>query len=219
MSKKITVTGIGNVNTKPDYVEISITIETEHKDYEKTMELSAEKNQQLIDALCQFGFEKESLKTTSFDIDTRYKSVKDTKGDYHSVFRGYEVRQRLKLSFDFSMKTLSKALCAISNSESHPEFSVRFTVKDKNAINEKMLRTATANAKKNAEILCDAAGVKLGNLISINYSWDELDVYSHTRYELNDCAPCEAETKFSEIDINPEDISVSDSATFEWEII
>ena len=70
---------------------------------------------------------------------------------------------------------------------------------------------------KKAEILCDASGVVLGKLLSIEYNWGELDICSDTRYSLaEDClvAPMMANC----IDIEPDDITVSDTAVFVWEI-
>ena len=85
------------------------------------------------------------------------------------------------------------------------------------AINEEMLRSATINAKRKAEILCDASGAKLGNLIAIDYNWGELDIYSHTRFDC--CEEAMAPMKACSIDIDPEDIDVSDTATFVWELV
>ena len=73
------------------------------------------------------------------------------------------------------------------------------------------------NAKRKAEILCEASGVKLGDLIAIDYNWGELDIYSHTRYDCCEDAlyPMAASKA---IDIDPDDIDVSDTATFVWEL-
>lgn len=88
---------------------------------------------------------------------------------------------------------------------------------DATAINEEMLRSATANAKRKAEVLCDAAGVKLGDLVSINYSWGELNIYSDTNYGLaKDCLADPMTVRA--IDIEPDDIDIRDTATFVWEI-
>ena len=161
------------------------------------------------------GFEKGSVKTTNFSVRTDYDRVKDRNGNYQSVFCGYEVTHNLKLAFDLDMGRLSQALSAIAGCLSHPQLSVAFTVKDATAINEEMLRSATANAKKKAEILCEASGVTMGDLIAIDYNWGELDIYSHTRYDCcEDAMPLMAKS----IDIDPDDIDVSDTATFVWEI-
>ena len=211
MARTITVKGIGKASAKPDYVVLSMTLESKHKDYDKAMEMAADHIQHLNETLCGAGFEKGSVKTTNFNVRTDYDRVKDRNG----VFCGYEVTHNLKLAFDFDMGRLSLALSAIAGCLSHPQLSVAFTVKNATAINEEMLRSSTANAKKKAEILCEASGVTMGDLIAIDYNWGELDIYSHTRYECcEDTMPLMAKS----IDIDPEDIDVSDTATFVWEI-
>ena len=79
-----------------------------------------------------------------------------------------------------------------------------------------MLRSAASNAKRKAEILCDASGVTMGELISIDYNWGELDIYSHTCY--NSCEDVMPIMARGAVDIDPEDIDVTDTATFVWEI-
>lgn len=215
MARTITVKGIGKASAKPDYVVFSMTLESKHKDYDKAMDMAADHIQQLNETLCGIGFEKGSVKTTNFSVRTDYDRVKDRNGNYQNVFCGYEVTHNLKLAFGFDMGRLSLALSAIAGCLSHPQLSVAFTVKDATAINEAMLRSAAANAKKKAEILCEASGVTMGDLIAIDYNWGELDIYSHTRYDCcEDAIPLMAKS----IDIDPDDIDVSDTATFIWEI-
>lgn len=217
MNKTITVKGIGNVTARPDYVVISMGLESMNKEYEKAMELAAKNIGLLTDTLVDSGFEKEALKTTNFNVRTDYDSVRKKDGSYESVFRGYVVSHNLKVEFDFETDRPSKALSAIGSCLAHPQMSIAFTVKDPTAINEEMLRAATANARRKAEILCEAAEKKLGDLLSIEYNWGELNIYSNTRYEMaEDClaAPMMAKS----IAFEPDDINVSDTATFVWEI-
>ena len=62
------------------------------------------------------------------------------------------VNHRLKVSFDFDAKVLSKALGTIAGCIAEPELSISFTVKEPSAVNEALLKSATINAKKKAEI-------------------------------------------------------------------
>jgi len=216
MGKTITVKGVGKASARPDYVVLSMVLETNHIDYDKAMDMAAEHIQNLNETLEGIGFEKGSVKTTNFNVRTDYEREKDHFGNYKSVFNGYEVTHNLKLAFDFSMDRLAQALSAIAGCMSHPQLSVAFTIKDATAINEEMLRSATANAKRKAEILCEASGVTLGDLVAIDYNWGELDIYSHTRYGCcEDAMPMMA---CKSIDIDPDDVDVSDTATFVWEI-
>lgn len=219
MPRTITVKGIGKVSAKPDYVVLSMSLQSKDMDYDRAMVLASQHIQHLTETICAIGFEKSDLKTTRFNVGTDYNNIKDRNGNYHKEFAGYVISHNLKLEFDFNMEKLSQALAAIAGCLSHPELSIAFTVKDTTAINEEMLRSATANAKRKAEILCKASGVELGQLLTIDYNWGELDIFSHTQYGLSDDCLYEAAPSMARsIDIEPDDIDVSDTATFVWEI-
>jgi uncharacterized protein YggE len=80
---------------------------------------------------------------------------------------------------------------------------------------EELLIRATENARRKAEVLARASNVTLGDLISIDYNWGDLYLYSNTSYMMeNNCLAF----KTSAPDIEPDDIEVSDTVTFVWEI-
>ena len=216
--KTITVKGVGNVSVKPDYVVLSMSLETRNYDYETAMQEAADRIEHINKSLSTIGFEKESVKTTDFNVRTDYESKKDRNGNYYRVFNGYVVNHRLKVSFDFDTKLLSKALGTIASCIAEPELSISFTVKEPSAVNEALLKSATENAKKKAEILCAASGAKLGDLVNIDYNWGELNIYSRTNYDMEmDCLKAKAATPYS-LDIEPDDIDATDTVTFVWQI-
>lgn len=217
MTRTITVKGIGKVSAKSDYVVLSMSLQAHHMNYEKTMDEATEQFEQLKKSLVSVGFDEESIKTKSFDVRIDQKRVEDKNGNYKYVFNGYIVSHTLKVEFDFDSKMLSYALNAVATCLANPQLTIAFTVKDSTVINEQMLRSATVNAKRKAEILCEASNVKMGQLFSIDYNWGELNIYSKTRYDMDeDCMPMVSMSKL--IDIEPDDIDVSDTATFVWEI-
>ena len=217
MTRTITVKGIGKVSAKSDYVVLSMSLQAHHMNYEKTMDEATEQFEQLKKSLVSVGFDEESIKTKSFDVRIDQKRVEDKNGNYKYVFNGYIVSHTLKVEFDFDSKMLSYALNAVATCLANPQLTIAFTVKNATAINEMMLRSATVNAKRKAEILCEASNVKMGQLLSIDYNWGELNIYSKTRYDMDeDCMPMVSMSKL--IDIEPDDIDVSDTATFVWEI-
>lgn len=218
MQRTITVKGIGNVSAAPDYVVISMSLEAQSMNYDETLELAAKKIEYLNTSLEEIGFEKKSVKTTNFNVRTDYDRVKDNDGNYKSVFSGYVCNHRLKVEFDFDTKRLAQTLYAISKCLALPELSISFTVKDPTAVNSELLRSATINAKEKAKILCDASGVELGELLSIDYNWGELNIVSHTDYMLEEKCLAMPSSSLADIDIEPDDIDVRDTATFIWEI-
>ncbi len=219
MSGTITVKGMGKVSASPDFTVLSMSVESRDLDYEKAMDKASENIENLGKALESVGFEKKAVKTANFNIhaDYEYKHKKD--GTSERVFNGYVVKHDLKVEFDFDSKRLAKALSAVGSCLAHPQLAISFTVKDPTAINEKMLRSAAANARRKAEILCDASGKQLGELLSVDYNWGEPNLASNTRYDMDEnslASPMLA--RCAAVEIEPDDIEVSDSATFTWKM-
>ena len=217
MNKTITVKGIGKATAAPDCVVIYMTLKSRNLNYQLAMEEAANNIDSITSNLIAVGFDKKDIKTTDFDVRTLYESRKKKDGHYQSEFVGYEVDHDLQLRFDFDSKTLSNTLAAIASCVANPNFRIAFTVKDKTAINDEMLRSATINARRKAEVLCEASGAKLGELIAIDYNWGEISIYSNTHYSMDEDCMCMT-AQLPAIEIEPEEISVSDTATFIWAI-
>ena len=215
----ITVKGTGNVSARPDYIVLSLNIEVLSETYDRAMTDASERIKRLQDVAALVGYEKSDLKTTSFNVQTRYENVKDRQGNYKREFAGYACSYHLKLAFGFDSKQLAKVISAIANCGAQPEISVAFTVKSPEKINEELLISATENAKMKAEILCKASGNTLGQLLNIDYNWGELNVFSRTSYDVEDCIqPLMAMSKCAVPEIEPDDIDVSDTVSFPWKI-
>lgn len=214
--RTITVKGIGAVSVKPDLIVLGLSMETTEYEYDAAMKAAAEKIDFLNKALEAAGFEKKSAKTADFRVRADYDRLNDGKGNYTSVFMGYKCRHELKIEFDFDTKRLAKALSEISKCIAKPEISIDFTVKDSSAVSGELLKAAAKNAREKAEILCAASGAKLGELLSIDYNWGELHLYSATDYDVE--GKCMMLGAADDMDIEPEEIKVRDTATFAWEI-
>ena len=214
--RTITVKGIGAVSVKLDLIVLRLSMETAEYEYDAAMKAAAEKIDFLNKALEAAGFEKKSAKTADFRVRADYDRLNDGKGNYTSVFMGYKCRHELKIEFDFDTKRLAKALTEISKCIAKPEISIDFTVKDSSAVSGELLKAAVKNAREKAEILCAASGAKLGELLSIDYNWGELHLYSATDYDVE--GKCMMLGAADDMDIEPEEIKARDTATFAWEI-
>ena len=214
--RRITVKGTGNVSVKPDLIVLSLDLSTQLSTYEETMKQATQASQELLNIFLELGFDKDDLKTTDFTIDTVYESYQDAQKTYQRRFVGYECRQDFRLEFDLDFERLSKVLSALVQASVDPVFNIRFSVKDLTKVSEELLRNAAKNAKEKAEILADASGVKLGEIVDIHYNWGRIELYSPTDYRLNESNMRMAAEASPHI--VPEDIDVSDEVTFVWEI-
>jgi hypothetical protein len=103
----------------------------------------------------------------------------------------------------------------------HTEFRLSYTVKDKEASKNALLGKAVEDAKAKAVVLTQVAGVSLKEIQSIDYSWGEIDFdYNPMRGDmlmrLSEDA-CAAPDGY-DMDIEPDDVEVSDTVTVVWRI-
>ena len=179
------------------------------------------------DASCRFGagaspgnvdaarIPKKEIRSTHFSIDSAYEHRNDFRGENKRYFFGYRYSNDLKITFGNDSKRLGEMLLALSVCEANPEFSVYFFLKDRHAVEQALLEDAVRDAKEKAQILAAAGGVMLGKILSIDYDWGEIEVrsrvYAASSKMAYDSAPM--------IDLEPEDISNSDTVTVVWEIL
>ncbi len=217
MNSTIVVKGTGTASATPDYIKIPMELETCQYTYENTMDSAASSISRIQEQLQALGFEKDALKTTSFNIQADYEHLKNSQGNYYKQFQGFRCRHDLLLSFDFDPAVLGDVLNAIASLNLNLEMSITFTVKDPTGISETLLANAAADAKRKAQVLCAATGALLGNIISIDYNWKEIDFTADLR--INYGVSEMGDTKCKAPEMNPEDIKLQDTVTFVWELL
>ena len=223
--KTVTVNGAGRASAPVDTVELSFHVWAKNKSYDKALEAADKKISALEAALGASGFPAEDFQTAGFHVNTEYESVPDEKGNYRTVFSGYNCSYDQLLRFGFDAARLGEALSAVAASKAQPELQVRFTVREPEKLEAELLRSAAENAKARAEILCAAAGKTLGELQRIDYDVSRLSFQSETMMDLAECAmpqmangAMKAKRSFGAA-LRPQDIDLRDSAVFVWEIL
>ncbi|MBQ8923094.1 MAG: SIMPL domain-containing protein [Oscillospiraceae bacterium] len=217
MANTITVKGTGSVHVPPDTIEISFTLQAKAERYADTMQIAEKKRTALTAAVLEAGCGEDALKTADFRVNTDYEHLPDENGNYRPVFKGYVCVHSFRLELPVEMKLLAAVLGAAERSEAEPEFSVSFTVKDRFAVQEQVLREAAAQARRNAEILADASGVRLGTLCAVSYEDSRSQMVSQTRCNLLAAGKIAMAT--ADMNIAPDDITVEETAVFVWEIL
>lgn len=218
--RTIRVTGKGNIKVRPDTTRLTITLNGLYKDYGETLKHSSEDTDSLKELLSKFGFDRSDLKTLSFNVDTRYESYK-VKDTYKERFLGYEYNHRLKVEFENDNERLGKVLYVLANSSLKPEFRISYTVKDPEAVKNELLGKAVKDAISKAGVLASSAGVALKDIQSVDYSWGQVDLEVRPmhmdRHEREFMYVGCMESKM-DLDIEPDDIEVTDTVTVVWEI-
>lgn len=220
MEKTIKVTGKGNISVKPDMIRLLITLEGMKESYDETLELHTEQIESLAECFAKLGFARTELKTLSFHVDTEYENYNEGNNVWKKRFKGYKFVHVMKLEFEADNKMLGRVLYALANSQAKPEFRICYTVRDIEAVKNALLGKAVGDSKQKAEVLAKAAGVKLGDILTIDYSWGEVELISTpmSRMALA-CASVDAnQTECFDLDMEPDDMIVTDTVTVVWKI-
>lgn len=199
---------------------ITMSLEGTYPEYGEALRHSSLDTEHLKDVLGAFGFECSDLKTLNFNVETEYESYQD-KGTYKQRFVGYKFRHMMKVEFPSDNDRLGKVLYALANCPVKPEFRLSYTVSDPEAAKNALLGKAVTDAKEKASVLTQAAGVTLKDIQSIDYSWGEIDFEYRPMNRMlmaDECLAAPTESASYDMDIEPDDIEVSDTVTVLWEI-
>jgi len=215
--RTITIKGVGSMSVAPDIIVLDMNLETVETDYEICIQRATELLDSLRSAVVSAGHDGKELKTTSFNVNTKYDGHMKN-GEWKKKFIGYACAHGLRLEFESDMKILSATIRAITKCDVKPVINITFSVKDQYAVSEQLLQKAIEDATAKACVLTESTGVALGTILRIDYNWGELHVSSDTDIEYGSTLDCVSEALFMPTDIEPEDIKVKDTVTVIWAI-
>lgn len=215
--KTLRVTGKGRLSLKPDIIVISFKSSAVYTDYAETIAMASKATKDLKAVIAKAGIDGNLLKTTNLDVKPEYDSWYDEKDHRHEKFIGYKYTHNSNIKIDNDNKVLGRLLYEVSASPLDVRFDISYTVKDMEKAKNDLLREAVKDAKEKAEVLSEAADVKLKGIEDISYSWSELEIYSRP-ISLKSNMLCAAPSDSFDIDIDADDIDVDDTVTVVWEI-
>lgn len=217
MDNTIHVTGRGAVHVVPDVTRLEISIDRIYDTYEDAYQKAKENSRWICDILEYNGKSAKMAKTTKMDISEHNVSRYDDHGHHIGYYAdGYALDQRVRIDLGMDNVLLNKIVRGIGKFVDGAEIHIGYTTQDPRPAQLRMLEKAVKDAKEKAEIMAKAAGCALGEVININYGFQEIHVYAEAR-NIHSNAEASACTSDS-LDITPEDLIVSDNVQVEWEL-
>jgi len=203
---EINVIGQGEKSYKPDQIEFDINISNVYRNYEEALVKGEESVLKFLNEMKNFGFEFQNFKTVNYQIkdEVEYKDDKYTK-------IGVRYIRSLSLKFDYDMKKMSEMIEVSSKLQNAPRISVRYSLKDTKTAEMQLFTDAYQNAKRQADIIANAAGLKVVRCAktSINEEYD--NYYSRTSYDCKDKMMSKCSARASDLMVQtyiPQDIVV-----------
>lgn len=216
--KLITVTGKGGIHVVPDVTRLSLTLKSIHETYEEAYVQAQVNTDSLSKIMEETGLDKTLPKTTRLDIEKKTKSEYDKYRNYTGEkFIGFELNHQVKIDLGMDNELLSKIVRLIGRYLKQAEMEIGYTVRDSRPAQLKMLERAVKDAREKAAIMAKACDCKLGPVKEINYSFNEIHIYSQARmiHEAPEAELCSENS----LDIHPDDLAAEDNVTVRWYLI
>ncbi len=162
--RNLSVTGAGQVSLKPDIAYIYIGVHTEDPSAADAVAKNNADTQKLIAALKAEGVAADDLRTSNFSIwtNTPYGMDGQSGDPVYVVDNTVYVTVR-------DLTGLGDLLDAAVQAGANNINSIQFDVADKTQAMSEARKSAVEAARKQAEELADAAGVRLGEIQTISY--------------------------------------------------
>lgn len=215
MNKTIQVINQSIMEFKPDQTIIELTISNLHDTYEEALRMSQEESKRVKEMLVTFGFPRDEMKTSRFNINTEYEYKKNNSGLERKVIVGYKYAHTITVKFGIDNELLSRVLYSLTERNSSIHVNLSYSIKDKDELEKQVLDKCIKEAKDKAKLIAESSEVELGMITKIQYSKDDRELYNHiySGRMLYDC--CELS---GPMDIDPESIKVSQGIIIDWEI-
>jgi hypothetical protein len=179
LTHQIDGSGEASKYVKPDQVLISLSVVTEEKTAKDSQTKNAEQFDKMKTALLGAGLVEDELKTTSYTVDKVTKPIyvcpiKDVSCTKEEMVWDYEVTgYRTTNSLQIKTSKMDKAGALIDTAVANGANDVNgisFTLKDetRKQVEQELLDKAVKDAKSQATIMANAAGITLGKPMSIN---------------------------------------------------
>ena len=221
MARTITVKGRAVVKSPADMTVVRASVEGVAPTFSKALDAVSESTALFKDAAEDAGIRRDTLKTSNFSVSQHFKEKKvgvdkDGRSVYKKFEDGFSYHQDFRFEFPNDNALLTRLVNNILDNGIAPKIYLDFVSSDPEAAKNEALRKATENAMTEARIIVGAAGARLGRLLEVkrggSSDYDD-DDYGYRRTSLECCCNIAAN-----IDIDPEDVSTSDSVTLTWEI-
>jgi len=160
---QIFVSGTGEVYVTPDIAYIYIGVHTESEDVAQALQDNNSQAQAIASTLTEMGVDSKDVQTTAFNVYPQQQigPQGEVIGTKYAVDNTVLVTVR-------DLSKLGQLLDAVVTSGANNINSIQFDVQDTTQAVSQARQLAVDDAKKQAQELADAAGVKLGKIMSLS---------------------------------------------------
>lgn len=164
----ISVSGTGDVKTRPDMASISSGVMTEGATAQLALSKNNEAMTAVINALKAAGIGEDDIQTSNFSVSPVYPPYQPNQTTAPRI-SGYQVSNQVTARVK-DLKKLGTTLDALVRAGSNQIGGISFDVDEPKPFLDDARKKAVADARAKAELYAAAAGVSLGRVVQISES-------------------------------------------------
>ena len=196
--RTISLSASGAVKTTPDKVDISTGVTTEAKTAREALDQNTEAMIKVVEALKADGIDANDIQTVNFSVGPVYEQKAEGKPP---VVVGYRVTNQVRITLH-DIKKLGAILDKVVTLGANQIDGIEFGVEEPEALKDEARKLALKNVTVNAKLYAEAAGVGLGQILSVTEeesSYQPRYAPMATRMDSAKEAPIEAGTASVEV--------------------
>jgi uncharacterized protein len=162
--RTISLTATGAIKTPPDKVDISTGVTSQADTAKQALAKNTEAMSQVVAALKQDGIDPKDIQTSNFSVSPLYEDRKENRSP---KIIGYQVTNSVRITVH-DIGKLGDILDKVVSLGANDVGSIEFGIDEPEALKDRARQVAMQNAIANAKLYAEAAGVKLGKILTIN---------------------------------------------------
>lgn len=164
--REITVTGSATVNAVPDIATVTAGVETQAPTATAALKANSDAMASVFTALETAGVGERDMQTSELSLNPVFQSDPDGSGSTPQVV-AYQASNLVTVLVR-DVARLGTTIDALAEAGANRLYGVSFDIDEPGAALDEAQQAAVADARRKAELLATAAGVRLGPVISIS---------------------------------------------------
>jgi uncharacterized protein len=162
--RTVSVSAQGHASAAPDRASISTGVQTEADTAREAMSRNTAAMSKLIDGLKALGIAGKDIQTTAIQINPRYTQPRDGKTP---VVNGYTALNQVRIVVG-DIKKIGEVLDSALTLGANQMGGIAFEASGAETLRDDARKQAMVNARRRAELYAAAAGVTLGQVLTIS---------------------------------------------------
>lgn len=159
--------GSGEVMVTPDIAVVTIGVTSRAAEASTALDANSAALAKAIAAIKAAGVAEKDIATAGFTVNPVYQQADNRPSDQPPEIVGYEVNNQLRVT----VRDIAKSgglLDAVVKAGANQVSGIAFDISDRKTAAEGAIRAAIADARAKAELMADAAGLRLVRILSLN---------------------------------------------------